>query len=124
MGGGGVVVGGAHHEGVLHPDDVAVQDGGGHRGDLQHLAAPRLRLPGGKGLPAQVGHQLLDLLHLPFGVEGLRLVDGRLWHHHAGRAVLDLGEDLDRLACTGGGGNVCLENQHCMLYVLALNVRT
>ena len=84
-----------HHEGVLHSDDAAVQDGGGHRWDLQHLATPGLSFARGQRLSPQVGHQLLDLLRLPFGIEGLGLVDGRLWHHHAGRAVLDLCKDLD-----------------------------
>ena len=90
---------GAHHEGVLHSDDAAVQDGGRHWGDLQHFPAPRFRLSGGKGLPPQVGDQLLDLLHLPFGVEGLGLVNGCLWHHHTGGAVLDLRKNLNRFSC-------------------------
>lgn len=92
----------AHHERVFHSDDAAVQDGGRHGRDLEHFAAPGLRLARGQGLAPQVGHQLLDLLHLPFGIESLRLVDGRLGHHHAGRAVLDLGKDLDRLSCGVG----------------------
>ena len=88
-----------HHEGVLHSDDAAVQDGGWHRWDLQHLAAPGLSFARGQRLSPQVGHQLLDLLRLPFGIEGLGLVDGCLWHHHAGWAVLDLCKDLDWLSC-------------------------
>lgn len=87
-----------HHERVLHSDNAAVQDGGWDGGDLQHLAAPGLRFARGQRLSPQVGHQLLDLLHLPFGIEGLGLVDGCLWHHHAGRAVFNLGKDLDRLS--------------------------
>lgn len=73
-----------HHEGVLHSDDAAVQDGGRDRWDLQHFATPGLGFARGQGLSPQVGHQLLDLLHLPFGIESLSLVDGCLWHHHAG----------------------------------------
>lgn len=91
----------SHHEGVLHSDDAAVQDGGWHGWDLQHLAAPGLCFARGQRLSPQVGHQLLHLLHLPFGIEGLGLVNGRLWHHHAGRAVLNLCKDLDRLSCKG-----------------------
>lgn len=86
---------GTHHERVLHSDDAAVQDGGRNRRNLQHLAVPGLRFARRQGLSPQVGDQLLDLLHLPFGIEGLGLVDGRLWHHHARRAILDLCEDLN-----------------------------
>lgn len=73
-----------HHEGILHPDDGAVQDGWRHRGDLQLLPLPALALPLRQGVPPQVGHQLLDLLALPFGKEGLGLVERGLGHHHPG----------------------------------------
>lgn len=89
----------AHHERVFHSDDAAVQDGGRDGRDLQHLPAPGLGFARGQRLSPQVGHQLLHLLHLPFGIEGLRLVNGCLGHHHAGRAVLNLCKDLDRLSC-------------------------
>lgn len=98
----------AHHERVLHSDDAAVQDGGGNWWDLQHLATPGLSFARRQRLSPQVGHQLLDFLHLPFGIEGLGLVDGCLWHDHAGRAVLDLCKDLDWLSyrVVEGGGEV------------------
>lgn len=87
-----------HHEGVLHPDDGAVQDGGRHRGDLEQFALPALALALRQRVSSQVGHQLLDLLALALGEERLGLVQSGLGHHDAGRAVLHLGEDLDRLA--------------------------
>lgn len=87
-----------HHERVLHSDDGTVQDGGGHRGDLEQLALPALALPLRQRVSSQVGHQLLDLLAFAFGEEGLGLVQSRFGHHDAGRTVLRLGEDLDRLA--------------------------
>lgn len=42
--GEGLIPSWTHHEGVLHPDNGAVQDGGGHRGDLQQFALPALAL--------------------------------------------------------------------------------
>lgn len=86
-----------HHEGVLHSDDGAVQDGGGHWGDLEQFALPALALPLRQRLSPQIGHQLLDLLALALGEEGLGLVQSSLGHHDAGRTVLHLGEDLDGL---------------------------
>lgn len=88
----------AHHERVLHSDNAAVQNGGGDRWDFQHLSVPGLRLARGQRFSPQVSHQLLDLLHLPFGIEGLSLVDGCLWHYHARGAVLYLSKDLDWLS--------------------------
>lgn len=87
-----------HHYGVLHFDDGTVEDGRGHRGDLEHFALPALAPPLRQRVPPEIGHQLLDLLALPLGKEGLVLVQGSLGHHDAGRAVLHLGEDLYRLA--------------------------
>lgn len=87
-----------HHHGVLHFDDGAVEDGRRHRGDLEHFALPALAPPLRQRVAPEVGHQLLDLLALPLGEEGLVLVEGGLGHHHAGGAVLHLGEDLYGLA--------------------------
>lgn len=83
-----------HHESILHSDDGAVQDGWRHWGDLQQLPLPALALPLWQGLSPQVGYQLLDLLALSFGKEGLGLIESGLGHHHPGRAVLHLCEDL------------------------------
>ena len=88
----------AHHQRVFHSDDAAVQDGGRDGWDLEHFPIPGVGLAAGQRISPQVGNELLDLLHFPFGIEGLCLVDGCLWHDHAGRAVLNLREDLDRLA--------------------------
>lgn len=87
-----------HHYGVLHFDDGTVEDGRGHRGDLEHFALPALAPPLRQRVPPEIGHQLLNLLALPLSEEGLVLVQGSLGHHDAGRAVLHLGEDLYRLA--------------------------
>lgn len=35
-----------HREGILHTDDPTLQNGRGHRGDLQHLAVPHLGFAG------------------------------------------------------------------------------
>lgn len=94
-----------HHQGILHSDDGAVQDGWRHWGYLQQLPLPALALPLGQGLSPQVGYQLLDLLALSFGKEGLGLVESGLGHHHPGGAVLHLGEDLDGLALKRRWGN-------------------
>ena len=40
----GSAVAWTHHQIVLHPDDGAVQDGGGHGGDLEQLALQALAL--------------------------------------------------------------------------------
>lgn len=87
-----------HHEGIFHPDDGAVQDGGRHRGDLQQFALPALALALGQRISSQVGHQLLDLLAFALGEEGLVLIQRRLGHHDPRWTVLHLSEDLDGLA--------------------------
>lgn len=87
-----------HHEGVLHSDDGTVQDGRGHRGDLEQFALPALALPLRQRVSSQIGHQLLDLFALALSKEGLGLVQSGFGHHDPGRTVLHLGEDLDRLA--------------------------
>ncbi|MEQ2171123.1 hypothetical protein GOODEAATRI_007492, partial [Goodea atripinnis] len=91
-----------HHEGVLHSDNGTVQYGGGHRGDLKHLALPALALPLLERFSSQVRHQLLDLPALSLGKEGLCLVQRCFGHHDAGRAVFHLGKDLDGLAWERG----------------------
>lgn len=95
-------LGGPHHEGVLHPDDGAVQDGGRHRGDLQQFALPALTLALRQRVASQVGHQLLDLLPFALCKESLGLVQRSLGHHDTGRAVLHFCEDLDGLALERG----------------------
>lgn len=80
-------------------DDAAVQNGRRYGWDLQHLAVPSFSLAGGQRISTKISYELLDLLDLPFGKEGLGLVDGCLWHNHTGRAVFNLCEDLDGLSC-------------------------
>lgn len=73
-----------YHEGVLHSDDGAVQDRWRNWGDLQLLSLPALALPLRQRVPPKVGYQLLDLLALPLGKEGLGLVESGLGHDHPG----------------------------------------
>lgn len=73
-----------YHEGVLHSDDGTVQDGWRNWGDLQQLPLPALALPLGQRVPPKVGYQLLDLLALPLGEEGLGLVESGFGHNHPG----------------------------------------
>lgn len=87
-----------HHNSILHFDDRTVQDGRRHRGDLEHFALPALAPPLWQRVPPEIGHQLLDLLALALGEEGLVLVKGSLGHHHPRGAVLHLSEDLYGLA--------------------------
>lgn len=99
-----------HHEGIFHSDNGTIQDGRGHRGDLEQLAFPALALPLRQRVSSQIRHQLLDLLALALGKEGLGLVQGRLGHHDSGRAVLHLSEDLYRLTLEKKGTEISLSD--------------
>lgn len=83
----------AYSQGVVHPDDAAVQDGRRERRDLQHLPVPRVGAPGRNVVPAHVGDHVADGLCFPAGQIRLRLENSSFGDDQSGGAVLYFGID-------------------------------
>lgn len=84
-----------YHQWILHTDYTTVKDWRRNRWNFQLFAIPGFCFARWQGFPTQVGNKLFDFLHFPFGIKCLCLVNGCLWHHHTGRAVLNLSKDLN-----------------------------
>lgn len=85
----------AYGQGVVHPDDAAVQDGRREGRDFEHLSVPRVGAPGRNVVPSHVGHHVPDGLRFPARQVRLGLENGSFGDYQPGGTILYFCVDWD-----------------------------